>query len=161
MDHCSLKHSSDWAREEEMICHVCVLPSHPVPVCCVLVPECWHDAIEEAIPMILQVSGRQLHTHTRAGNCQEPHDIITIRDVLRFSGFSGFYMRYDSICDFSVPNILLTICLLQRDKRVMRKLVLTSHGNKSAENKLSPYLKIWRRTTYEENYLSFGAGTDS
>jgi hypothetical protein len=36
------------------------------------------------------------------------------------------------------PNILLTICLLQAQERAMRKLVLISHGNRSAENELAP-----------------------
>jgi hypothetical protein len=37
---------------------------------------------------------------------------------------------------FDVPNIFLTICLLQRNKR-SHENVLISQGNKSAENKLA------------------------
>jgi hypothetical protein len=49
----------------------------------------------------------------------------------------------------SIPNILLTICLLQRDKREPgKKIVLISHRNKSAE-----------KIVMMEKYYSFGAGT--
>jgi hypothetical protein len=48
---------------------------------------------------------------------------------------------HDSMCIeiryVDVPNILLTICLLQRDKRENKtKQVLISQRNKSAENML-------------------------
>jgi hypothetical protein len=51
---------------------------------------------------------------------------------------------------------LLTICLVQSDNR--EPWVLISHGHKSAENKLCPYLKRWG-TRNEGKYWSFGAGT--
>ena len=66
-------------------------------------------------------------------------------------------LRLDTgiLLQFNIPNILLTICLLQRAKR---KQVLISHGNISAENKIAPYLKRRWRTSYEwKKYWSFDA----
>ena len=78
---------------------------------------------------------------SRTENCQGPRDTMLSRylgtDVLRFSRFSWFYTLY-MYCDtvillrFDVPNILITICLLQRDKREPRERAMISHGNMSA-----------------------------
>jgi hypothetical protein len=43
----------------------------------------------------------------------------------------------------------------EEQERAMRKPFLISHGNKSAENKLAPYLKRRWRTIYEGKVLEF------
>lgn len=87
----------------------------------------------------------------RAGNCHGPH-IITTRRCRYDMYFDS--MHSDSILSFYL-NSMLIICLLQWDKRAMRKFVLISHGNQSAENKLARYLKRWWRTRSEGKILEY------
>ena len=59
-----------------------------------------------------------------------------------------YALRLDTVnlLRFDVPNISLTICLLQRDKREI---------NKSVAKKLAPYLKRRWRTSHEGKILEF------
>ena len=89
-----------------------------------------------------------IRLNIRAENCQGPHDtilsqylvadmiciviltILMIIYLLRFN--TAILLRFD------VPNILLAMSAAEGQERVMRKQVLISHGNKSAEKNVAP-----------------------
>ena len=61
---------------------------------------------------------------SRAENCQGPHDTILSQnvgaDTICVAIFTILYiLQFNTVIllQFNVPNILLTICLLQRNKR--------------------------------------------